>query len=152
MKAPAGYQQNTIHVVDISSGSVQKYAPTITFQGGAIDPTATPKEGAPWPGPRCGSTYTFAAPGNRRPPSHNLDEVWTDIEGQVVLLSTYVTGSLYPPTSGPVAAFLQALRRQLPQGGRFRVNERGRAFTSDQNLFIGTVPLDTWFPPLSPTD
>jgi hypothetical protein len=152
MKAPVGYQQNTIHVVDISSGSVQKYTATITFQGGAIDPTATPTEGAPWPGPRCGSTYTFAAPGNRRPPSHNLDEVWTDIEGQFVLLSTYATGSLYPPPSGPVAAFVQALRRQLPQGGRFRVNEHGRAFTSDQNVFIGIVPLDNWFPPLSPTD
>ena len=28
--------------------------------------------------------------------------------------------------SEPMAAFLAALRRQLPQGGRFRVNEHGR--------------------------
>jgi hypothetical protein len=40
MKAPTGYQQNTIHVVDISRGSVQRYAETITFQAGAIDPTS----------------------------------------------------------------------------------------------------------------
>ena len=139
-------------VVAISVGSVEKYTSTITFQGGAIDPTATLAEGSEWPGPQCGSTYRFAAPGNRKPPSHNLDEVWTEVEGQIDLLSTHIKASPYPPTSGPMAAFLNALRRQLPQGGRFRVNEHGRAFTADQNLFIGVVPLDFWFPPLSPTD
>jgi hypothetical protein len=152
MRAPAGYRQNTIHVVDIASGSVQKYPSTITFQGGAMDPTSTPDEGTPWPGPRCGSTYRFAAPGNRKPPSHNLDEVWTEIEGHIDLLSSHAQASPYPPTTGPVAAFLHALRRQLPSGGRFRVNEHGRAFTAEQNVFIGTVPLKSWFPPVSSTD
>ena len=152
MKAPVGYQQNTIHVVDISSGSVQRYTPTITFQRGAIDPTANPAEGSPWPGPRCGSTYRFAAPGNKKPPSHNCDEIWTVIEGQIDLLSIRTRCIPYPPTAGPLAAFVLALRRQLPPGGRFRVNEHGRAFTADRNLFIGNVPLASWFPPLSSTD
>jgi hypothetical protein len=152
MSAPAGYQQNAIHVVDISTGSVQKYTQTITFQGGAIDPTAQPAEGSPWPGPRCGSTYRFAAPGNRKPPSHNVDEVWTEIEGQIELLSTHAKSVPYPPTAGALAALLAALRRQLPSGGRFRVNEHGRAFTADQNVFIGNIPLASWFSPLSLTE
>jgi hypothetical protein len=152
MKAPSGYQQNTIHVVDVSTGAVQIYVNKITFQEGAMDPTATPAEGSPWPGPRCGSTYRFAAPGNKKPPSHNLDEVWTEIEGQTVLLSTHSKQSPYPPTAGAVANFLASLRRQLPPGGRFRVNEHGRAFTADQNVFVGTIPLVAWFPPLSATD
>lgn len=152
MKAPAGYQQNTIHVVDISSGAVYEYTQTITFQGGAIDPTANPAEGSPWPGPRCGATYRFAAPGNKKPPSHNLDEIWTEIEGQIDLLSTHTKPIPYPPTTGPLAGFVAALRRQLPPGGRFRVNEHGRAFTSDRNVFIGNAPLASWFPPLSSTD
>jgi hypothetical protein len=149
MKAPAGYQQNTIHVVDISSGAVQNYTQTITFQGGAINPTTNPAEGSPWSGPRCGSTYRFAAPGNKKPPSHNLNEVWTEIEGQIDLLSTHIKPDPYPPSAGPLADFLAMLRRQLPMGGRFRVNEHGRAFTADSNSFIGVVPLGSWFAPLS---
>lgn len=152
MTAPAGYAQNTIHVVDVSSGAVQTYAEAITFGGGQIDPRATPSEGAPWLGPRCGSTYRFAAPGNKKPPSHNLDEVWTEIEGQIVLLSTRNRSTAYPPAAGALADFLKALRGQLPTGGRFRVNEHGRAFTADQNVFVGIVPLPSWFPALSSTD
>jgi hypothetical protein len=152
MTAPAGYQQNAIHVVDVSGGFVREYAETITFQGGAIDPTAKLPEGSPWSGPRCGSTYSFAAPGNPRPPSHNLDEIWTDIEGQIDLLSKHLGPNPYPPKAGPLAAFLAALRRQLPLGGRFRVNEHGRAFTADQNMFIGSVPLKSWFSPLTALD
>jgi hypothetical protein len=152
MKAPAGYQQNTIHVVDISRGTVREYTPTITFQGGVIDPTAKPAEGSPWPGPRCGTTYRFAAPGNKKPPSHNLDEIWTEIEGQIELLSMHTKSLPYPPTAGPLNAFVTALRRQLPPGGRFRVNEHGRAFTADRNLFVGDVPLTSWFPPLTSTE
>jgi hypothetical protein len=148
MTAPAGYQQKAIHVVDISGGVVWTCPDTITFQDGSLDPTVEPEEGSPWPGPRCGSSYTFAAPGNRKPPTNKLDEIWTEIEGQLDLLSTHITPNPYPPANGPLADFLAALRRQLPQGGRFRVNEHGRAFTANQNLFIGTVPLDSWFPPL----
>jgi hypothetical protein len=148
MSAPAGYAQNTIHVVDISTGAVQTYADTITFQSGGLDPTALPNEGDEWPGPRCGMTYRFAAPGNKKPPSHRLDEIWTEIEGQVELLSPHA-GVPYPPPTGSLANFLGALRRRLPSGGRFRVNERGRAFTADKNLFIGLIPLASWFPALS---
>ena len=151
MKAPAGYPQNTIHVVDISGGAVKKYTQTITFQDGAIDPTSIPEEGSPWPGPRCGSTYRFTAPGNKKPPSHNLDEVWTEIEGQIDLLSAHSGSAPYPPRAGPLAPFIAALRRQLPSGGRFRVNEHGRAFTADSNSFIGSVPLESWFAELSLT-
>lgn len=152
MAAPPGYPQNAIHVVDISTGAVKEYVQTITFQEGTIDPTANPTEGSPWPGPRCGSTYSFAAPGNKKPPSHNLDEVWTEIEGKIELLSPHAKSIPYPPTVGPLAVFLAGLRRQLPQGGRFRVNEHGRAFTADQNVFIGNVPLASWFSPISLTD
>jgi len=149
MSAPAGYKQNTIHVVDISGGVVKQYCSKITFQGGILDPTVEATEGAEWLGPRCGATYRFAAPGNPKPPNHDFDEVWTEIEGQIELLSAHTKPNPYPPTTGPLSAFLGALRRQLPNGGRFRVNEHGRAFTSDQNLFIANVPLHNWFPPLS---
>jgi hypothetical protein len=147
MAAPAGYKQNSIYVVDTADGVVKGYKQTITFQGGALDPKAKPAEGDPWPGPLCGATYRFAAPGNKKPPNHNLDEIWTEVEGQIDLLSTH-TNVAYPPKTGPLAAFLAALRRRLPQGGRFRVNEHGRAFTANEKVFIGSVPLTTWFPPL----
>ena len=148
MKAPPGYPQNAIHVVDISTGAVWAYSQTITFSGGVIDPTIMPDEGDPWLGPRCGLTYKFAALGNKKPPSHNLDEVWTEVDGKDDLLSTHTKPAPYPPTSGALAQFLAALRRALPSGGRFRVNEHGRAFTADSNLFIGQVPIATWFPPI----
>jgi hypothetical protein len=151
MAAPPGYKQNSIYVVDISTGLVKEYTETITFQSGALDPKAEPAEGDPWVGPLCGATYRFVAPGNRKPPNHNLDEIWTEIEGQIDLLSTHINPNSYPPKSGPLVAFLAALRRQLPQGGRFRVNEHGRAFTANENVFIGIAPLKFWFPPLSIT-
>jgi hypothetical protein len=151
MAAPAEYKQNSIFVVDTFSGLVKQYTETITFQKGAIDPKAMPAEGDPWPGPRCGATYRFAAPGNPKPPNHNLDEIWTEIEGQIDLLSTHTQPASYPPKTGPLAAFLAALRRRLPQGGRFRVNEHGRAFTANDNVFIANVPLNSWFPPLTVT-
>lgn len=150
--APAGYKQNTIYIVGLTNGVVQQYTQTITFEGGTLDPTVTPREGEIWPGPRCGSTYRFAAPGNKKPPTHNLDEVWTEIEGQLDFLSMHIHPAAYPPRSGPLADFLGALRRQLPQGGRFRVNQHGRAFTADQNVFIGIVPMTAWFPAISATD
>jgi hypothetical protein len=148
MKAPFGYTQNTIHVVDISSGTVQTYGETITFQHGAISPIANIPEGALWSGPRCGATYRFAAPGNKKPPSHNLSEIWTEIDDQIDLLSKHLKPTPYPPTVGPLAVFMTSLRHLLPQGGRFRVNEHCRAFTADQNLFVGNVPLAHWFPPI----
>jgi len=151
MKAPPGYPQNAIHVVDISAGAVQTYSETIFFGGRAIDPTASPAEGSPWIGPRCGSSYSFASPNNKKPPSHNLNEIWTEIDNQDDLLSAHLKPAAYPPTAGPLAEFLAAFRRQLPLGGRFRVNEHGRAFTADTNLFIGQVPLTSWFPALSLT-
>lgn len=152
MNAPSGYNQNAIHVVDIADGRVFSYTTKITFQEGALDPTATPDEGDPWSGPLCGSTYKFAAPDSRKPPSHNVDEVWIEVNGANVQLSAQAGISAYPPSSGGVATFLAALRRQLPLGGRFRVNEHGRAFTADKNVFIGKVPNDHWFRPISPTD
>ena len=124
----------------------------ITFQGGALDPSATPTEGATWPGPACGISYVFAAPGNKKPPSHNLEEIWQEVNGANVLLSVQAGLVTYPPASGNLAIFLAALRRQLPGGGRFRVNEQGRAFTSASNVFIGVVPLQQWFRPIGPTD
>jgi hypothetical protein len=114
MAAPAGYKQNSIYVIDTSSGMVKTYTETTTFQGGAITPKAELEEGDPWTGPRCGATYRFAAPGNKKPPTHNLDEIWTEVEGQIDLLSTHLRSGSYPPTAGPLAAFLAALRRQLP--------------------------------------
>lgn len=151
MSAPVGYPQNAIHVVDISGGAVRTYTETITFQDGEMDPTVEPEVGSPWPGPRCGSSYSFAASGNKKPPSHNLDEIWTEIEGQIDLLSGHTKPNPYPPAAGALLAFLNALRNQLPSGGRFRVNEHGRAFTADQNIYVGNIPLAAWFPPLSVT-
>jgi hypothetical protein len=152
MRAPTGYQGNAIHVIDISGGAVGTCDQTITFQAGVLDPTAEPEEGSPWPGPRCGSSYSFAAPRNPKPPSNNFDEIWTEVAGKIDLLSMHTRPNPYPPTTGALAEFLAALRRQLPLGGRFRVNEHGRAFTANHNVFVGVVPLASWFPPLSVTD
>ena len=148
-KAPTG-PGNTIHIINVTSaGQVSEYTTPIVFQGGQLDPRATPKEGAAWHGPLSGMTYKFAAPGNPRPPSRNYDEVFVEEEGVVLQISTHAGISPYPPASGALARFLLALRRQLPSGGRFRVNEHGRAFTSNRFIYIGTIPHDEWFRPLT---
>lgn len=152
MNAQPGYNQLAIHVVDVSDGQVFTYTRRITFQGGALDPSVSPAEGDPWAGPLCGTSYSFAAPNSRRPPFHNLDEIWTEIDGARVLLSSQISVSPYPPTAGSLADFLGALRRRLPIGGAFRVNECGRAFTSNGNIFIGVVPLRYWFHSIAITD
>jgi hypothetical protein len=152
MTSPAAYRGNAIHVIGLleRTGEVISYRETITFRGGTLTPIATAAEGAPWPGPLCGMTYSFTEVGNPQPPSCNLDEVFVVINGQRVQLSTEVGISPYPPRVGSLSEFLASLRRQLPRGGRFRVNEHGRAFTSDENIFIGQVPLGQWFKPLTP--
>lgn len=146
MTAPPGHPGNAIHVVGLTGGIVYRYTAPIVF--GALDPTLLPNEGDPWAGPLCGMTYTFTAPGNPRPPSRSFDEVLVEIEGVTAQLSTSAGVAPYPPSTGSLAVFLQALRRQLPNGGPFRVNEHGRAFTSKRQRFIGCVPLDQWFRPL----
>ena len=78
-----------------------------------------------------------------------FDELFVEEEGVVLQISTHASIDPYPPTSGPLSKFLQALRRQLPQGGRFRVNEHGRAFTSGGFIYIGTIPTAEWFRPLT---
>lgn len=144
-KAPSG-PGNTIHIINVTSGgAVSTYCEPILFQHGELDPRANPKEGEPWPGPLSGMTYKLAAPGNPKPPSRNLNEIFVEEEGVVLQISTHANISLYPPTTGPLANFLSALRRQLPNGGRFRVNEHGRAFTSNGSVYIGMIPHDSWF-------
>lgn len=155
MNAPAGYAGNAIHVVDIADGDVFRYDIPIRFQAGALNPSVTPEEGEPWPGPLCGTTYTFPAPNAPRPPSNLVDDVRIEIDGVISQLSAHCGVTPYPPTTGALALFLSALRRQLPNGGRFRVNEFGRAFVSDEergNPFIGVVPLQTWFRRILITD
>jgi len=152
MNAPSGYKGNAIHVVDIADGTVFAYSTKITFQEGALDPGVTPIVGDTWPGPLCGSSYSFAALNAPKPPSNNVDEIWTEVGGTKLQLSAQVPASSYPPISGALAAFLTALRQRLPGGGRFRVNECGRAFTADNSIFVGVVPLDQWFRPIALTD
>jgi hypothetical protein len=94
-------------------------------------------------------TYKLAAPGNPKPPSRNFDEIFVEEEGVVLEISTHASINPYPPISGQLARFLQALRRQLPSGGRFHVNEHGRAFTSNGSIYIGTIPHNAWFRPLT---
>ncbi len=125
------------------------YTTPIVFNGGKLDPRVTPKEGQPWPGPLSGMTYSFVAPNNPKAPSRMLDEVFVEEEGVILQLSTQAGVSPYPPTNGALFSFLAALRRLLPTGGRFRVNEHGRAFTSRDNIYIGCVPLASWFRPLT---
>lgn len=151
MQAPQGYGTNAIHKIGVDQGRVCGYMVPLLFRlgGRLLDPTASPVEGNQWPGPLCGLSYTFAAPGNTV--RGNPDEVWIEVAGQQVQLSREVGTSPYPPRGGSLADFLAALRRQLPTGGRFRVNEHGRAFTSNGELYIGTVPLGTWFRPLIAT-
>jgi hypothetical protein len=142
---------NTVHMIEVTSaGGVFTYTTPIRFSGGTLDPCARPIEGTPWTGPLSGMTYSFAAPGNPKPPSRNLDEVFVEEEGVTLQLSTEAGITPYPPVSGPVQSFLKALRRRLPEGGRFRVNEHGRAFTSRDALYIATIPTACWFPPLTP--
>lgn len=151
MNAPPTAKEKTHHVIEIDSrGSVATYNPRIAFRGGKMDPEATPREGDVWPGPLCGMTYTFAAQQNPKPPSRNLDEIWMEVEGINVELSQDAAIDPYPPLPGADALgnFLAVLRRCLPSGGVFRVNERGRAFTPDHATFIGVVPTARWFLPL----
>lgn len=151
MRAPAAYGGNAIHVVGLDGGKgVTTYTKLITFQGGALNPTALPTEGDTWPGPLCGMSYMFAAPGNPQIPSKNLDEISVKIDGVTTQLSTDAALAVYPPPRGPLADFLAALRHKLPGGGRFRVNEYGRAFTPAGDIFIGQVPIAQWFKPLTP--
>jgi|SRR5580700_1021902 hypothetical protein len=155
MHAPSGAKERAHHVVALDlQGNVMTYREHITFRGGLLDPMSTPTEGEPWTGPLCGMSYTFAAPNNPKPPTRNLDEIWVEIEGENVQLSRDARLDPYPPPAGPLVNFLKALRRQLPSGGPFRVNEHGRAFTSDENIFIGIVPSaqgapEQWFKPLN---
>jgi len=150
MTAPTPYARQSIHVVGLLGGTVAAYLQPITFDGGALSPLSTPTAGEQWPGPLCGTSYSFAAPNSRKAPSYNLDEVFVEIEGNKVLLSSESGVAPYPPISGPLFIFLASLRHQLPEGGRFRVNEHGRAFTSRDNVFIGIVPLSQWFKALTP--
>jgi hypothetical protein len=150
MNASAGYGGQSIHVVGVNGGVVSTCEEIITFENGTLSPIADALEGAVWSGPLCGISYTFSAPGNPKPPSRNFDEVFVEIEGRIVQLSVDAGVNPYPPVTGPLATFLAALRRRLPTGGRFRVNEQGRAFTSYGNVFIGIVPLPQWFRPLTP--
>jgi hypothetical protein len=148
-RAPASYGGQSIHVAGLREGVIATYEEPILFQGGNLSPTITPIEGQTWTGPLCGMTYSFVKPGNPQLPSRNFDEVFVTVEGQVVQLSRDAGINPYPPASGPLASFLAALRRRLPSGGAFRVNEHGRAFTSRGNIYIGVVPLDQWFRPLT---
>jgi hypothetical protein len=148
-RAPAG-QGHTIHIINVSSrGVVSTYRTPITFQQGQLDPEANPEEGELWPGPLSGMTYKLAAPGNPKPPSRNQNEIFVEEEGKVLQISTHAGIRPYPPTAGSLARFLIALRRQLPRGGRFRVNEHGRAFTSNGFIFVGIIPRTEWFRPLT---
>jgi hypothetical protein len=148
-KAPTG-PGNAIHVIDVTSrGTVATYSTPIVFKAGTLDPRVMPREGAPWPGPLSGMSYSFAAPGHAKPPSRKVDEVFVEEEGVVLQISTHRGIDPYPPSGGPLANFLQALRRQLPPGGRFRVNEHGRAFTSNGSIYIGSIPTAEWFRPLT---
>jgi hypothetical protein len=147
MSAPPGDQKQAIHVIGVSQGSVETYDIPIRFMQGSLDPTSQPLEGDAWPGPLCGMSYTFAAPGN----GQRYEEIWTEHNDQVCLLSKDVGISPYPPSTGALADFLTALRRRLPQGGRFRVNEHGRAFTSNGSVYVGRIPLQDWFRRLTAT-
>lgn len=150
MSAPAGYRGQSIHVIGVTGGVVETFGEIITFGSGMLSPITPTVEGATWAGPLCGVTYTFKAPGNSSGPSRNFDEVVTEIEGRILELSVDAVIDPYPPIAGPLATFLAALRRRLPGGGPFRVNEHGRAFTSKENTFIGIVPLTQWFRPITP--
>jgi hypothetical protein len=141
---------NTIHIINVTSrGAVSTYRTPIRFRGGELDPEADPDEGELWPGPLSGMSYKLAAVGNPKPPSRNLDEIFVEEEGVVLQISSHAGISPYPPPSGPLSRFLKALRRQLPRGGRFRVNEHGRAFTSNGSIYIGIIPRAEWFRPLT---
>ncbi|HWY85108.1 MAG TPA: hypothetical protein VNX28_00195 [Gemmataceae bacterium] len=148
-RAPTG-QGNTIHIINVTSrGMVSTYKTPLLFRQGELDPEAMPEEGEAWPGPLSGMTYKLAKPGNPKPPSRKLDEIFVEEEGVILQISTHAGISRYPPTSGALAQFIAALRRRLPDGGRFRVNEHGRAFTSKGFIFVGTIPRTDWFRPLT---
>lgn len=149
MPAPAAHLGNAVHAIGVVNGSVFAYAQPLLFDRGALDPRSQPAVGTPWDGPLCGTTYKFAAAGNPKPPSHNLDEIFVQVGDRMLVLSVEAGISSYPPSSGALATFLATLRNLLPSGGRFRVNEHGRAFTSSNNAYIGVVPLAQWFKALS---
>jgi hypothetical protein len=139
------FREGTAQIIVSARSLIEGFNVPSADLGIVVAASSSVKEGEYWTGPRCGATYRFAAPGNPKPPSHNVDEIWTEVEGQIDLLATHLKPAEYPPKAGPLAEFLRALRRHLPLGGRIRVNEHGRAFTANENLFIGIVPLATWF-------
>ncbi len=147
-KAPRG-QGRAIHLVSISRGVIATYTVPIVFKKGTLTPLSTVSGGEKWPGPLCGMTYSFAAAGHPRPPSRNVDEIWIEVEGQDLQLSQDAGIRPYPPPTGPLADFLNGLRRWLRPKGRFRVNEFGLAFTSDDHIYLGTIPMAQWFRPLT---
>lgn len=144
-------ESKSIHVISFSAtGAVATYKRTITFNEGRLSPILPHLEGELWRGPLCGMSYKFAKPNSPKAPSHKLEEVSAIFEDRILQLSVDVGINPYPPKTGPLANFLVALRRQLPDGGRFRVNEHGCAFTSSSGKkFIGIVPLTQWFKPLT---
>ncbi len=150
MPAPAGLGQS-VYCIGVDGAEVCTYRQPLLFDNGRLDPRVEPRVGAIWAGPLCGSSYTFAASGSIKPPSVHLDEIFTEIDGARVVLSGAAMISPYPPASGVLFDFLSSLRNFLPCGGRFRVNEYGRAFTARTHEFIGTAPLAQWFTPLTPT-
>jgi hypothetical protein len=150
MSGPHNSNLESVHAVDVAGGTVFIYRNVITFQGGVLDPTVATTEGSPWKGPLCGATYTIGVPGKRDNISGNYEDV--RIKDTEERLSLHASGfSSYPPPSGSLADFLAALRRVLLGGGRFRVNEHRRAFTSDSPYaFIGIAPqYPGWFRPIS---
>ena len=149
MSTPTGGPGNAVHCIGLVGAVVGTYTEPLIFGGGALDPRSEPNVGELWQGPLCGRSYSFAAPANPKPPSHCFDEIFIQINDQMIVLSVDAGIAVYPPVAGELAIFLASLRRFLPQGGRFRVNEFGRAFTSNDNTFLGTVPLDQWFQPLT---
>src|SRR5262249_27790111 len=151
MSTPRGMSGQSVHAIAVRSGRVLTYTQPLVFDGGALDPRSQPAHGADWPGPLCGMTYSFAAPGSPKPHSDNFEQVFMKVAGHPVVLSVDAGIANYPPATGALATFLTALRQLLPNGGRFRVNEHGRAFTANGSLYIGTIPLRQWFRPLTAT-
>jgi hypothetical protein len=96
--------------------------------------------------------YSFPAVDSAKGDSGFYDEVYYTPEGGgEVVLSKELNLNPYPPNpnSGKLFDFLTALRKYIATGGSFRVNEHGRAFTTSNNVYIGTIPFEKWFPALT---
>lgn len=139
---PLGWNANSVYLVGVNeTGDVLRYRKPLTFGDGIMDSSAMPAEGDIWTGPAVGVRYAF----NDALPDEKMVCFKFERKGPRLFLSHDLEERGL--TFGlELARFNDALHRVMDfGGGRFYVNEQGRAFSARSCEFIAQVPLESWF-------